>query len=293
MNSRSHATSHENRLTADPGLINTGAAVIGTKLVENLTQAVALSHLVKGHKRVSLLLLAAPESGKTTIATAARCDHICQVAVISARSILKELRDNKKTEFLLFNDLSAVRAMSTPAVNLLVVMLNQLTQDERGLVAFAGKAAEHITREVGVIGCMPFDTFTDHRARWKELGFISRMVPFAYSYPQTLIATIKNGIDGGAGKTNAAPLRKMPRANRTPRLVQIDPAFTRRVRHLADNRAANLNQLGIRLLQNYHCLIRAHALLHKREKVTQDDLEFLRAVDHHVSITTCRPLDPL
>lgn len=266
--------------------------MIGTKLVENLAQSIALSHLVKGHKRVSLLLLAAPESGKTTIATASRCDHICQVAVISARSILKELRDNKKTEFLLFNDLSAVRAMSTPAVNLLVVMLNQLTQDEIGLVAFAGKDTEHITRPIGIIGCMPYETFSDHRARWRELGFISRMIPFAYSYPGALVATIKNGIDGGMGRTNAEPMRKMPKASKTPRAIGITPAITRQVRHLADERAAALNQLGIRLLQNYHCLIRAHALLHRRDKVTIDDLEFLRAVDRHVSIDECRALDP-
>ena len=275
-----------------PGL-SFPAPMIGTKLVENLAQSVALSHLVKGHKRVSLLLLAAPESGKTTIATAANCNHICKVAVISARSILKELRDNRKTEFLLFNDLSAVRAMSTPAVNLLVVMLNQLTQDETGLVAFAGKDTEQITRPIGVIGCMPYETFTDHRARWRELGFISRMIPFAYSYPQALVATIKNGIDAGTGRVNSEPMRKMPRASRTVRAVHCDPVFTRRIRHLADQRAAALGQLGIRLLQNYHCLIRAHALLHKRDKVTQDDLEFLRAVDQHVSINSCRPLDPL
>lgn len=266
--------------------------MIGTKLVENLAQAVALSHLIRGQKRVSLLMLAAPESGKTTIATAAKCDHICQVAVISARSILKELRDNPKTEFLLFNDLSAVRAMSTPAVNLLVVMLNQLTQDEQGIVAFAGKESEHITRPIGIIGCMPWETFTDHRARWRELGFVSRMIPFAYSYPQTLIATIKNGIDGGFARSNAEPIRKMPRANRFPRMITMAPRYTKHVRMIADERAKDLNQLGIRLLQNYHCLIRAHALLHRREMVNDLDLEFLRAVDAHVSIDECRPLEP-
>ena len=183
--------------------------------------------------------------------------------------------------------------MSTPAVNLLVVMLNQLTQDEIGLVAFAGKETEHITRPIGIIGCMPYETFSDHRSRWKELGFISRMVPFAYSYPQALIAIIKNGIDGGSARVNAEPIRKMPRAARAARAIHVAPAYTRQIRHLADKRAQVLGQLGIRLLQNYHCLIRAHALLHRRDKCTIDDLEFLRAVDAHVSITACRPLDPL
>jgi len=103
--------------------------MIGTALVESLVQAVALSHRIKGYSRVSLLLLAAPESGKTTIATAATCEHVARVAMISGRSVLKEMADHPKTEFLLFNDLSAVKAMSFTAVNLLIVLLNQLTPD--------------------------------------------------------------------------------------------------------------------------------------------------------------------
>jgi hypothetical protein len=60
---------------------------------------------------------------------------------------------------------------------------------------------------------------------------------------------------------------------------------------LSDARAVALNQIGIRLLQNYHCLIRAHAMLHKRADVTREDFEFLRAIDRHVSVSSCRPLD--
>lgn len=264
--------------------------MIGTVLAESLVQSVALSHLVKGYKRVSLLFLAAPESGKTTIATAANCQHVCRIAVISARSILKEMRDHPNTEFLLFNDLSTVRAMSHAAVTLLVSILNQLVQDEKGVIAFAGKDPEYITRPIGVIGCMPFETFIDHRARWKELGFVSRMIPFAYQYGDELIAEIKDAIDDGHHLTKARPVRTMPRATR-PIAVTMNPTLTREVRRIADSRSKTLGQLGIRLLQSYHCLIRAHALLSGRSAVNKDDIAFLRAVDRHVSITKCEPLN--
>lgn len=266
--------------------------MIGTTVIESLVQATALSHLIRGQKRVSLLLMAAPESGKTTIATAATAKHICRVAVISGRSIIQQARENKHIEFLLFNDLSSVRAMSPSAVNLLVVILNQITQDEPGIVAFAGKDVDVIDRTIGVIGCIPFATFADHRAKWKELGFISRMIPFAYQYPKTLVATIKDGIDGGEGRANSVTARRMPKAGRRQHEIKMSSDMTRRVRHLADARAVELKQLGIRLLQNYHCLIRAHALLHKRASVTREDFEFLTAVDAHVSITDCRELEP-
>lgn len=265
--------------------------MIGTSLVEELVQSVALSHLVKNQKRVSLLMLAAPESGKTTILSAANASHVRRVAVISGRSILKEVKDKPETEFLLFNDLSAVRAMSASAVGLLVLILNHYVMGETGIVAFAGKETEEITRPVGVLACLPFKTFVDHRARWREMGFISRMVPFSYHYDRELVARIKDTIDDGNHHEHAAPRRAMPKHKRQkPVAIAMNREFTRHVRNLADARAATLDQLGIRLLQNYHCLIRAHALLFKRNAVTKDDLDFLRHVDRFVSITHCEPL---
>jgi hypothetical protein len=266
--------------------------MIGTRLVEELVQAVALSHRVKGYRRCSLLMLAAPESGKTTIATAANCTHVRPIAIMSGRSILREVNGAKEIEFLLFNDLTAVRALSPSASNLLVVMLNQLTQDERGDVAFAGKEVERIERPVGVIGCLTFKTFVDHRARWKEMGFISRMIPFAYEYGLELIAEIKDAIDAGALADKAKPGAKMPRTIRHHAVsVHMNVERTRVMRRIADARAAQLGQLGIRLLQNYHALIRGRALLHKRTEVNDDDMRFLRAVDSYVSITKCTPLN--
>lgn len=265
--------------------------MIGTQVVEELVQSVALSHLVKGYKRNSLLIMAAPESGKTTIASASDCTHVRRVAVMSGRSVIKEVNDHPATEYLLFNDLSAVRAMSASAVTLLVTILNQYTQGEYGVVAFAGQQTEEIKRTIGIIGCIPFKTFTDHRAKWKEFGFISRMIPFAYAYGDELVAEIKDAMDDGTHLSHAKPLRKMPKPQRRPVLVKMSRPQIKELRRLADARATQLGQLGIRLLQNYHCLVRSHALLFKRTEVSREDMIFLRAVDSFVSITKCTALN--
>jgi hypothetical protein len=258
--------------------------MIGTQLIEELVQSVALSHCIKHHPRVSLLLLAAPESGKTTISTAANCQHVCRIALISGRSILREIREHPKTEFILFNDLASIRALSPSASALLITLLNQLTQNERGLVGFAGKDTEQITREVGIIGCIPFGIFADHRARWKEMGFVSRMIPFAYSYSPELIAEIKNSVDGGVHLSTTNPNAPMPRIAKKPIAVNVPKHITRSIRALTDARSTSL--------KNYHALIRSHALLKKRTEVDESDLIFLRAVDSYVSITECRELQP-
>lgn len=265
--------------------------MIGTQIVEEFVQSVALSHLIKGHKRCGALLLAAPESGKTTVASSATAKHVTPIAIMSGRSILRTLKDRPATEFLLFNDLAAIRAMSVPASALLVTVLNQLTQDEKGLVGFAGKENEEITRGVGMIGCLPFRIFVDHRARWREMGFISRMIPFSYQYGAELIAEIKDAIDEGTHTLKVRPGHKMPGIVRRPVTIRISPKLIKELRRISDARAITLGQLGIRLLSHYHSLVRAHALLSKRNEVTRDDLAFLRAVDGFVSITECIPLN--
>lgn len=263
--------------------------MIGTRLIEDLVQSVAMSHLVKNCPRVSLLLLAKPESGKTTIARAASAKHVSPIAVMSGRSILKEIHDHPDVEFLLFNDLTAIRAMSPTAVNLLIVLLNQLTQDERGKVAFAGKETEEITRPIGIIGCLPFQTFKDHRAKWNGLGFVSRMLPFAYAYDSELIAEIKDSVIAELPKRQI--VAKMPKKGKREIAIDMSPAMKKHVRRLADARAVSLKQIGIRLLQNYLCLTKAHALLHGRRSVAKEDVAFLRDVDSYISINECKELE--
>ena len=67
--------------------------MLGVKLIEELVQSVAISHLIKDGDRVSLLLLADPENGKTTVAASAKCDHVEFVSVITGRTILKAIKE--------------------------------------------------------------------------------------------------------------------------------------------------------------------------------------------------------
>lgn len=262
-------------------------ALVGTSLVEDLVQSVACSHLIADCDRLGLLLMASPENGKTTIATAAECEHVKRIAVITARSVM-QLTAQKGVEFLLFNDLSSIKSLSKATSALLINTLNQVTQGETGEAMFAGQSTFKIERQLGIIGCLPFKVFTDRRAHWHQQGFISRMLPFAYSYDAELVSTIKDGIDGGRRKPSP---RTMPEfKHEEPVKVAISAKDVRSVRALADAKARELEQVGIRLLKHYHTLVRAHALRHNRSRVIAADMDFLRAVDRYISITECRPL---
>ena len=113
------------------------------------------------------------------------------------------------------------------------------------------------------------------------------MLPFAYSYNAELVATIKDGIDAGNGKPKPKPMPKTPEKSVN---IRMGEKHTKSVRALSDAKAAVLKQVGIRLLNHYHTLVRAHALRHGRIVVDDSDIEFLRAVDSYISISDCKPL---
>lgn len=83
----------------------------------------------------------------------------------------------------------------------------------------------------------------------------------------------------------------MPRGGKRQTTVVLNPKFTKEVRRIADARATAEGLIGIRLLQNYHCLVRAHAISFKRATVTRDDMDFLRAIDAFVSTRKCLALN--
>jgi len=181
--------------------------------------------------------------------------------------------------------MASIRSLSRASMALLINTLNQVVQGEKGKAMFAGREEIKIERQIGVIGCLPFKFFSDQRYQWAHMGFVSRMLPFAYSYSADLIAVIKDGIDKGRMKSEPS---KMPTLK--ARSINMSPSYVAAVRAIADSRAVTLGQIGIRLLKHYHTLIRAHALRHGRSSVTRDDLDFLRAVDGFISVTECRPL---
>ena len=123
------------------------------------------------------------------------------------------------------------------------------------------------------------------------MGFVSRMIPFAYSYGDELVAEIKDAIDDGQHTERVKPQRKMPHTPRKQVTIAMHPKLVKEMRRMADARSKSLGQLGIRLLQNYHALVRAHALLNGRKAVAREDMDFLRAIDSYVSVTPCQPLN--
>lgn len=264
--------------------------LIGVELVQELVETTILTGRLKQHGPVSLVLIAAPENGKTSIVLERPCEAVFPLSDVTGRGLQMLLKLDRKATHLILNDMVAVMSHKHNVNRYLLSMLNAMTEEGIRAVAFPGQIEVFEAGKRGIIGCLPGDLARDGRAWWHRTGFSSRVIPFFYSYPERLILSIKAELD-----RDAFTVWKPGQPLRVPGValsVPIEPKWTRQIRLLSDARAAKMGQLGIRLLKNYRALARGHAVRRgwKKPMVGEADLDFLVAMDRYVSWDEATPL---
>jgi len=259
--------------------------MLGMELIEELVQTAAVSWRVKGPRPgVSLVLIADPESGKTSITEAAGAKRVVRVTVTTGIGFVRELDRNKNARILIINDLSVLKGLNSRAAYMLIQIMNGFT--EEGIHALAmprGKKIDLRGRRGVLIACITTDSFKSSKRDWFSYGFLSRSIPFCYSYSNELCVKIKNGIDHDDPVTLARP---HPVTEGAGTAIEVSDKMGTLVRKIADRRAKVLEEKGIRLLYNYRQLVRSHALLRNRTTVIKEDIRFLYRVDQYVNYST-------
>jgi len=264
--------------------------MIGTEFLREAVETVILTGKVKDISPVSLLLIAAPESGKTSIVLEKQCEAIKAYADVTGRGLHSILKYNQHLTHIVINDLVATLSHRQSVNRYTISQLNSIT--EEGITAIATPAGEEEfdCGKKGVIASLTLELAQDARRWWNKVGFSSRMLPFCYVYSADLLIKIKASIDDTRGKAkqngngSAAAIGefKIPKDSIG---VSYAEGLSKHVRKVADTRAAILEEQGMRRLKQYHALIQAHALWRTRTKpaVNDSDLDFIYKLDPFVS----------
>lgn len=260
--------------------------MIGTDFVRETVETIILTGKVKDIAPVSLLLIAAPESGKTSVVLEKQCEAIKAYADVTGRGLHSILKFNPDLTHIVINDLVATLSHRQSVNRYTISQLNSIT--EEGITAIATPAGEEefACGKKGVIASLTLELAQDARRWWNKVGFSSRMLPFCYVYSPDLLIKIKAAIDDTRGKakanTNGNGEFKIPRDSVG---VSYSEEWAKHVRKVADTRAGILEEQGMRRLKQYHALIQSHALWRTRTKptVTEADLEFIYKLDPFVS----------
>jgi hypothetical protein len=264
--------------------------MIGVKLVQDLCDCIVLSHHVAKFDPVSVLLVAGPETGKSTISS--NTTKVPIMAMVTGVGLRKWIKENPETHTIVLNDMSFLNGLGSRTVILLNSLLNQyMTDSSKPMTTAMPKETETTTpgRCLNIIGCIPSEIFRRYRKSWKEDGFQSRLLIFNYDYTEKLTIQIKNGVDSGLMhdmRKRAVDDITLPEKTVT---VNCSDKIQDMVRELSDRRAKFiLREKGIRLLSHYNSLVRSHTLLRIQGKklpavVSMEDLEFLVRVDQHAN----------
>lgn len=266
--------------------------MIGTELIRELVETIILTGKIKGADPCSLLLIAAPESGKTSIVLDKHCKDVQAFADVTGRGLHMVLTQNKDLSHIVINDMVAVLSHKQTVNRYTLSVLNAITEEGIESIATPGGVQTFECGRKGVIASITTEMAKDARYWWNKIGFASRMLPFHYSYKPELIIKIKDGISDSRGITER---KKDKDEFKTPNLakeVAFEDKLQKRVRYIADMRSIVLKEQGMRRLKQYLIITQAHALYRSKSKpeVTEADIEFLQEIDLFVSYETPKTL---
>jgi hypothetical protein len=246
-------------------------------LVDMLTLTILTAYVDNVPKPNSLLIIAKPESGKTEIMKKFAINrNIAYLSDVTAFGIQRDYADQiqrGEVRHLMIPDLLKPLARKASTVNTLVTFLNSLL--EEGILATSTFATSKLVYDkpvrCGLVAAIASEVFSDRRHRWEKLGFLSRMIPFSYSYDTPTVNKIFRHIVGLEYLNEKDIQLNLPKENRPIRLParlahSILPSTTAIAKDVQ-------GAYGFRLQKQFQALLQASALDHKRKIVNKQDVQ--------------------
>ena len=260
------------------------------ELVREVIESVILTGRLKEHDPVSVLLIASPESGKTSVVLEKECACMCVLTDCTGRGLQELCKMKPEITHICINDLVAVTAHKSSVSRYTMAMLNAMTEEGIMATAFPGTIEQFKNGRRGLIASIPTTMAKDGRQWWIKSGLSSRMIPFAFKHSEDLNIRIKAEIT----KDRNTPTRKkgtfhIPAAYIR---VHITPQHAKTIQALAETVSTKLNEEGYRRLKQFRALTCAHTLLRtwRNPSVTEKDLDFLSRIIPYISYTKPREI---
>lgn len=244
-----------------------------------------ISPYIKGEKPFSLLIIAKPESGKTTVMKQYRENKgVLYLTDCTAFGITRDFLPkiaSGEIKTIMIPDLTTPLSKQTKTRAALVAFLNNLIEEGiKNMSTGAVNYSKDTDAVANVITAVTDHSFRDARHGWNKLGFLSRFVIISYSYSSLSVNTILNAYSehGVEGKGIEKKCKvKLPRKS-----VDID--LPKKIADRLDPYAREIGRAydlyGFRVKINFRSLLKCLAYRNGRKVVTDADFnEFLELVN--------------
>lgn len=258
--------------------------LIGLSLIHEIVETVLWTGWVEGEKPVSAILIADPESGKTEILEDFRYNrgvlYMSDVTVWGLTEKIKTVFNDKKPlnhliipDFL--NPLSRQPNVSRP----LRQFLNSVI--EEGIAPIrTGFIDLNLDVQFGLLTAITRQKFVMLKNLWKDVGFLSRLLPISYKYPVSLISKILRSVFDEAIYDERRLSLNFPE---TKMSVQVKRVYGDDLIPIAASLAKLEGMQGIRMTKMFKTLLKAIALKSGRVEVSEEDVTKLKSMCNYVN----------
>jgi hypothetical protein len=259
---------------------------------ENLRKIISLSiasAYIKGDKSVSLLIVAKPESGKTaTMREFSANNGVMWLSDITYGGLVNVLREveSGKIKTLLIPDMLKVFGRKPDTAKNFLTLLNEAIEEGVNEVRTPYITARFNYARCNVICALTSTDYFKSTRLLGGIGFLSRVIPFSYSYSIRDINEIFKEIIKGNSRDIEFQKLKLNKEKE----IYLPKSIAERIKsnltlHLVDNFSEHLGDeiYGFRLQKNLQTLAKANALLRKSNQVTIKDINELERLSNWIN----------
>jgi hypothetical protein len=290
--------------------------LIGMEFAVEALQTVLLTGQLDNEKPVSLLIIASPESGKTTATRKANISVSAdkrgeELAVAltdtTGKGLLKIIREHPRASHIIFNDLSITAGHKSHVTKYLFGIICAMTEegvsrtaDPEGVQPYGSEGTK------GVIGCITPRLVRDQRFIWNVTGLTTRMLPFNFRQGMDIQLKVRRyhvGLLHSVSHSDENHSVLIPKEKVHVSLGR----YKEQIMELAQDVAKKLSkegvsrknpdheELGYRRIIQFRSLAKAHSLLSHpgddEPRVHKEDIEFLRKLSKFVSFRHAESLE--
>lgn len=245
-------------------------------LVDMITLTIYTAYVRNVPKPNSLLIIAKPESGKTEVMKKfLRNKNIVYLSDATAYGIERDYLpkiETRELRHIMIPDLLKPLSRKESTVKTFITMMNGLIEEgiaSTSTYAMRRTSEKHV--KCGIITAITGEELDDQRHNWKRIGFLSRIVPFSYSYG---IETVKKVFDYILGldylEEHDIELKHIPKQDR---IVHLPRKHAQSILPSVTTIAKAQSTYGFRLQKQFQALLQASALEKGRSTVNPRDVE--------------------
>lgn len=264
--------------------------LMGFELLREIVGSTILTGRLKNHNPLSLLLIAPPERGKTSIVLERNAESVAAFSDCTGKGIQDMCLHHPEISHFVLTDMITVTSHRSSVVRYTISVLNAMTEEGLQGIAFPGQVTTFQNGRRAIIGCLTPTAVNDQRTWWSRSGFASRMLPFSFEHSEDMTLKIKNHIENNHHAVNKIEKSKTEikiKIPKEPVIITVPEERIREIRNMADSKAKELDEKGYRRLKQFITLACGHALFRtgKTGKVEKEDTIFLLHIQPYISYT--------